>query len=38
MLVSALRHRQVVDPDAAPQETFASRWFPDDLNSIISYH
>jgi hypothetical protein len=38
MLVSAFHHRQVVDPDAAPQQTFASRWFPDDLNSIISYH
>jgi hypothetical protein len=37
MVVSAMRHKQVVDPDAPPRQTFASRWFPDELNTIISY-
>jgi hypothetical protein len=38
MLITAIRKRhQVEDPDAAPQETLASRWFPDKLNTIISY-
>lgn len=37
MAFSALHHKQVVDPDAPPQETFASRWYPDELNSIVSY-
>jgi hypothetical protein len=38
LVVSAIRRRQVVDPDAPPRETFASRWFPDELNTIVSYH
>jgi LssY C-terminus len=37
LLVTAMRHRQVADPDQAPRENFASRWFPDELNTIISY-
>jgi hypothetical protein len=38
LLVSAVRRRQVADPDAPPKQTVASRVFPDELNTILSYH
>jgi hypothetical protein len=38
LIFMAIRKRhQVVDPDAAAQDTLASRLFPDKLNTVISY-
>ena len=32
------QHRQVMDPDAPPRSTIASRLQPDRLTSIVSFH
>jgi hypothetical protein len=38
MIIAAIaQRRHVQDPDAPPKETLASRWYPDRLNTIVSY-
>jgi LssY C-terminus len=37
LIAEIAQHRRALNPDAPAKETLASRWYPDRLNTIVSY-